>query len=236
MSLIMIFTFVAVFIGVACLVGGVAVMFRPEEGTKAEDRLQMLTGKGKAKSGQAAEGALLAQIYNESPNLIAQFLQRFGNLSQFQMEQADTKLDATKFCFISIGLAVAGVVIPVVTGLHYAVALVLPFIMAFLPLFYVMMKRSRRVGAFGKQLPDALELVGRAHATQFGGGFQSRGDRNGGPSEEFAAVLTNKIFGILLEEALEKMTKRVPNVDLRFFVSRDPVKRQTGGDLAGNPG
>ena len=51
MTPIMIYIFVAVFIGVACLVGGVAVMFRPEEGTVAEDRLQMLTGKGKGKSG-----------------------------------------------------------------------------------------------------------------------------------------------------------------------------------------
>ena len=225
---------VAVFIGVACLVGGVAVMFRPEEGTVAEDRLQMLTGKGKAKNGHTAEGALLAQIYNESPNLIAQFLQRFGNLSQL-MEQADMQLDATKFLMISIGFAAAGIVIPVIMGLHFAVALILPFILAFMPLFYVMMKRSRRVAAFGKQLPDALELIGRAlragHSLAAAIHLVAT-EMNDPIRKECARCYDEQNLGIPLEETLEKMAERVPNVDLRFFVTAVILQRQTGGDLA----
>jgi len=35
-----------------------------------------------------------------------------------------------------------------------------------------------------------------------------------------------------LEEAIEEMTNRVPNVDLRFFATAVILQRQTGGDLA----
>jgi hypothetical protein len=121
MSLIMIFTIVAVFIGVACFVGGLAVMIRPEGGTAVEDRLQILTGLTKsAGRGESEEGALLAQMYGDSPNFLSQFVERIGNLNRL-LEQADTKLDSSKFFLLTGGLAVAGMVIPAALGLHVAI-------------------------------------------------------------------------------------------------------------------
>ncbi len=35
-----------------------------------------------------------------------------------------------------------------------------------------------------------------------------------------------------LDEALENMTNRIPNLDLRFFATAVILQRQTGGDLA----
>jgi tight adherence protein B len=49
---------------------------------------------------------------------------------------------------------------------------------------------------------------------------------------EFARVYESQNLGIPLEEALEEMTQRVPNVDLRFFATAVILQRQTGGDLA----
>ena len=39
-------------------------------------------------------------------------------------------------------------------------------------------------------------------------------------------------LGIPFEEALENLTDRVPNLDLKFFVTAVILQRQTGGDLA----
>ena len=39
-------------------------------------------------------------------------------------------------------------------------------------------------------------------------------------------------LGIAMDEALETMTKRIPNLDLRFFATAVILQRQTGGDLA----
>ena len=39
-------------------------------------------------------------------------------------------------------------------------------------------------------------------------------------------------LGIPLEEAMQNMCERVPNLDLRFFVTSVAIQRQTGGDLS----
>ncbi|MDB4679066.1 type II secretion system F family protein, partial [Rhodopirellula sp.] len=39
-------------------------------------------------------------------------------------------------------------------------------------------------------------------------------------------------LGIPLDEAIENMAKRVPNMDVRFFATAVVLQRQTGGDLA----
>ena len=51
-------------------------------------------------------------------------------------------------------------------------------------------------------------------------------------SKEFGRVYEEQNLGIPLEEALKGMCDRVPNLDLRFFVTSVAIQRQTGGDLA----
>ena len=50
--------------------------------------------------------------------------------------------------------------------------------------------------------------------------------------KEFGRVYEEQNLGIPLEEALKGMCDRVPNLDLRFFVTSVAIQRQTGGDLA----
>ena len=49
---------------------------------------------------------------------------------------------------------------------------------------------------------------------------------------EFRRVYDEQNLGIALEDALKGMCDRVPNLDLRFFVTSVGIQRQTGGDLA----
>jgi tight adherence protein B len=58
---------------------------------------------------------------------------------------------------------------------------------------------------------------------------QEMGDPIG---KEFTRSFEAQNLGIPLEDTLEEMTDRVPNLDLRFFVTAIILQRQTGGDLA----
>jgi tight adherence protein B len=49
---------------------------------------------------------------------------------------------------------------------------------------------------------------------------------------EFGRIYEEQNLGIAMEDALNSMCDRVPNVDLRFFATAVILQRQTGGDLA----
>src|SRR5207245_2972468 len=51
-------------------------------------------------------------------------------------------------------------------------------------------------------------------------------------ADEFNRVYEEQNLGIPIEDALKNVCERVPNLDLRFFVTSVLVQRQTGGDLA----
>ncbi len=51
-------------------------------------------------------------------------------------------------------------------------------------------------------------------------------------SKEFGRVYEEQNLGIPLEDAASGMCDRVPNLDLRFFVTSVAIQQQTGGDLA----
>ena len=96
------------------------------------------------------------------------------------------------------------------------------------------MKR-RRLGKFEKQLPDALELLGRGlkagHA--FTAGLQLVADEMGPPiGPEFFKTYKEHNHGLDLNDALLNLCRRVDLQDLRFFTTAVMIQRETGGNLA----
>jgi tight adherence protein B len=92
-----------------------------------------------------------------------------------------------------------------------------------------------RLKKFASQLPDALELVARALRAghSLGAGMHVVAEEMPSPiAEEFGRVYEEQNLGIPIEDALRTMCERVPNLDLRFFVTSVAIQRQTGGDLA----
>ncbi len=51
-------------------------------------------------------------------------------------------------------------------------------------------------------------------------------------NKEFNRVFEEQNLGIPLEQSLDNLTDRIPNLDLRFFATAVILQRQTGGDLA----
>src|SRR5687768_5425238 len=104
---------IAVFVGVAALVGGLIMMVRGRSEEAAEKRLAQLTGSRLGSKVGAA--SVLTQPLDATHGILADFFQRFKNL-RLLFEQADTSLTPAQFCVISGGLATAGMLVSIVAG------------------------------------------------------------------------------------------------------------------------
>ena len=107
-------------------------------------------------------------------------------------------------------------------------------VFAAVPLFYVSVCRSRRLGKFEKQLPEALDLMTRAlrsgHA--FSSALQMVGDEMAEPiAGEFRIVHDEVNFGVELQQALTNLSERIPLTDLRYFIVSVLIQRESGGNL-----
>ncbi len=227
---------IAVFVCVATLVGAVGLMMRGDEASAAEDRLEVLTGNG---TGRAVANAgerpdLLASAMDDMPTGLEEWFSKFLNLRLF-IEQAGLSIDPSKFLAICGGLGLGTALIWAFVGVSIGLAPVIGITFAILPLFALAFLRKRRLAKFGKQLPEALELMARALRSghSLAAGLKLVADEMKEPIKaEFTRVYEEQNFGIPLEDALEEMAERVPNLDLRFFVTAVVLQRTTGGDLA----
>jgi tight adherence protein B len=229
---------VAAFVGVAALVGGVALVLRGDSGRVTEERLEMLTGAMPTVGGKSSllekETSLLSAAMDEGPSIIERLIQNRFNLRKF-LDQADSPISPSKFILISGGMAVAGGLLSVAVRIPMAFAPMMALAFGTLPMIWLVMRRRRRLAKFAKQLPEALELISRALRAghSLASGFSLVAEEMADPiGREFSRSYEAQNLGKPLEEALEEMTERVPNLDLRFFATAIILQRQTGGDLA----
>ncbi len=223
------------FVGVTALVGGVAFLFRGDSASLIEDRLALLTGANSARQAKDAvlKESVLAQPWETGQGFLEGFVKRF-NLGLL-FEQADTSLSVQRFLIVSGCFAFVGGSACMILKLHAGVALIVAVAAGFLPLFWILFRRKSRLKKFGKQLPDALELVARALRAghSLAAGLNLVASEMTDPiGKEFGRVFEETNLGIPMEDALENMSTRIPNLDLRFFATAVILQRQTGGDLA----
>jgi len=212
-------------------------MLSAKTSTEVEDRLQVLTGvspSGGAGSRDDGVPALLASDREENRSFADDVFEQFFDVRRF-LSQADLTLTPLQFLLLIGALGFAGCALWSLSPLPMVLAPIAAVITGSLPVGYAIFKRNRRMRAFAKQLPDALELIGRALRAghSLGAGFNLVGDEMSEPIRaEFARCYEEQNLGIPLDEALQGMTERVPNLDLRFFATAVVLQRQTGGDLA----
>ena len=106
---------------------------------------------------------------------------------------------------------------------------------ATLPTAYAYRAKSKRLVRIEQQLPEAMDLIGRAlragHA--FPTGLKMVGDEMSEPlAGEFRAAFDEVNYGISMQEALMNLAMRVPSTDLRYFVVAVLIQRETGGNLS----
>jgi tight adherence protein B len=107
--------------------------------------------------------------------------------------------------------------------------------MASLPLFYIQLRKQRRLKAFARQLPTALDLI---KSSMEAGHTLLRGlqvvvaEFPDPISSEFRSAIEQSRLGLPLPRALEEMLKRVPQDDLRLLIVAVRVQSEVGSSLA----
>lgn len=107
--------------------------------------------------------------------------------------------------------------------------------LAFVPMLYVLFKRSKRFGKFEQGLPEALDLmvsalrVGHSFNSALGLVTRECADPVG---PEFRIAFDEQNYGLDLRTALEHLLERIPLQDLRMAITAILIQRESGGNLA----
>ena len=167
---------------------------------------------------------------------LGDFVQWLGLIRRLQefIDQADLKYRAPEV--FSLGLILFVVV-------YFGLGLVLKLLLlrlviaagiAALPLVYILWKRATRLKKLEEQLPDAIDLFNRAMKAghNIHAGLETIASETPEPAKmEFRKVIEELALGSPLEAALHNLGKRVPLVDLKFFIIGLILQRQTGANM-----
>lgn len=226
----------AIFIGVTVIVAAVFYLLNDIGSSSTEDRLEILTGK---KSTKSEETGIMKEDFMESASggigaVVSKPFKSIENMGMF-FEQADSPVRPDQFFMLSAGCVVVGVV------LGWAAQAPLPLYPVFgigiglVPLMWLRFRRGSRFKKFGKQMPDAMELIARALRSghSLNSGINVVVEEMPMPiATEFLMAHEEQNLGVPIEKALKNMLKRMPNMDLKFFVTAVAIQKQAGGDLA----
>lgn len=224
---------VVTFLAVTSLVGLLAFVFR-DTNPKTATRLELLVGRRKKEDQEKADILRKAAFEGDRKSLLEALTPKFLSLRKL-FEQADCHIPPGTLLGVSVLLGALAATGTLLTQLPLWLVPINGLLLFMSPWFWLMYKRSARLKKFGAQMIDALELVARALRAghSLAAGLHVVAEEMPAPiADEFGRVYEEQNLGIPIEESLKAMCERVPNMDLRFFVTSVSIQRQTGGDLA----
>jgi tight adherence protein B len=203
--------------------------------------LRRLTGKGTAREApRRARGPALIQMADAVRGRMASRMLEGLRLKQSLerlLETAELKWGAAGLIHRSVAAFLAGFLV-VTVALHNTVPLAAlggGAALACVPFRWAKRKARQRVDRFEEQFPDCLEFISRSmragHA--FSVSLEMVYREFAEPvAAEFRRTFEEQNLGQPLEIVLEKLSYRIPSVDVQFFVSAVLLQKRTGGNLA----
>jgi len=209
------------------------------------ERLERYAAGGRASDATAGGQGGLAELVAKSVALAqlnkAVENRNFGANLLRDLGAADLKLKPSEYIAIWFG-AIIGVPL-----LFMLLSFVLPafgnpvlilfgaLIGFFVPRYWLGHRKSSRLKAFNKQLPDTVTLI--ANALRAGSSFLQAIElvvRESRPpiSTEFGRVIREVNLGLPFDIALENMVQRVKSEDFELMATAIAIQHQVGGNLA----
>lgn len=206
--------------------------YRGPEAKRIERRLRAMSAGEGAEQVSIVKQRLLAQTPALERLLLA--LPRVHQLDRMLL-QSGVRLNVAGFLGLTLLSTGIGLGLALAIHLPLFAALAVALALAMLPTFYVYYAKLQRLQTIESQLPDALDLMGRAlragHA--FSSALKMVGDEMPDPiASEFRITFDEINYGIPLQGALTNLATRVPITDMRYFVIAVLIQRETGGNLA----
>jgi tight adherence protein B len=151
------------------------------------------------------------------------------------MEQAGMKGHLPTYVVSSVGLPIALGLGTLSLTRMWPAAILAAFAGALLPYLVVRRRRTKRLYAFEEQLPEAIDLLGRAIRAghPLSAGLKMVADETTEPiASEFRRTHEENRFGLPFEDALLALADRVSIVDVRILTTAILIQREVGGNLA----
>jgi len=154
---------------------------------------------------------------------------------QDYIEQANLKYRAAEVLALSLLLAVGTYFLAEFAGVSIvALRLLFALLIGWLPIAYIVFVRRRRLRKFEENLPDAIDLFNRSMKAghNIHSGLETIAQETFDPVRmEFRKVVEELALGSTVEDTLRSLGRRVPLIDLRFFVTGLILQRQTGANM-----
>lgn len=206
--------------------------YRGPEAKKIEQRLRALSAGADA---SARATVLRNRMLSEVP-AVERLLLAIPRVHRLDRLLLQSGLDWNVAKLLLLSAVAAGVALAVLAFVSVLPLLHLAAVAgaALIPFAYVQWKRGKRLRRIEQQLPDTLDLLGRAlragHALP--SGLQMAGQEMADPiASEFRITHDEINFGVSMQQALANLSGRVPLTDLRYFVVAVLVQREAGGNL-----
>ena len=170
-------------------------------------------------------------------------LRKSERVSRFQhlLDQAGLSARAGNMLILSVLSMLAGGAAGYLLTESFAFRETLLFTMAsgglgaIIPYSYASRQRNRRFQKFEEEFPEAIDTLARAvragHA--FTMAVEILCNELAEPvATEFRKLYEEQKYGMPVRDALLNLTKRMPLMDVKFFVTAVMLQRETGGNLA----
>ncbi len=187
-----------------------------------------------ARNDDSRENILLALRRERGLSSEGHYLLPFINFNKLILQSGLT-LGIPKLIVLFAVIAVAFTIAAFILSKNIFAALgVAAFSMTLLPYFSLRFMRARRHSAFGKQFPDAIDIIVRSlkagHPVPIAISMVAR-EMPDPVGTEFGLVSDEVSFGSDLETAMRNLLYRVGQDDLPLFVTAISIQTTTGGNL-----
>ena len=153
-----------------------------------------------------------------------------------KLKHAGLKLHIRTFWMISGGLAVMGLLLPLMLGANIFISLGASVIFgAGLPRWVVGFVGKRRMKKFSGEFANAVDVIVRGikSGLPVHECFKIIARESPAPlGPEFQLLVESMGVGLTLPQALDRMFERMPTAELRFFAIVIAIQQKTGGNLA----
>ena len=213
------------------------VVPQQEENEILVSRLRNLRSHAIAGRRMGGSSALLKSETRGSLAFLGDFFSWIAPLKRLQLYiyQANKKWRATEvFSLCMVLLAVTYFALGFFGLDPPLFRLLIGLLVAWIPIFYIVKIRERRLHKFEENLPDAIDLFNRSMKAghNIHSGLETIASETHDPVKmEFKKVIEELALGSPIEDALHGLGDRVPLIDLKFFVTGLILQRQTGANM-----
>ncbi|MFN7921212.1 MAG: type II secretion system F family protein [Bryobacteraceae bacterium] len=191
------------------------------------------------KTGQKArQGAdLMRREEKGSFAFLTDFFEWLGVLRRLQerIDQANLKYRAIDVFGVSMLLFLGTFILLGLIGLNMLLLrVVFSLLLGAIPIAYINWRRKKRLAKFEEVFPDAIDLFNRSMKAghTIHSGLETVATETLDPVKmEFKKVIEELGLGSQIDAALLNLGKRVPLIDLKFFITGLILQRQTGANM-----